>query len=204
MPLIWCLPEVLVTAELSTAFPVSAGSVAWVEESFGSTAGLFKGYLSWCSGVLDNSVYPALFYTYLVTVHKLVAAHSLADADDAEDRAAADDDDNDIHDDGDFTSFHRTVFIISVTIALACMNYRGLAFAGNVCVAICVFSLTPFAIMIVLGAFEVHPSRWFVGMDKSLAEIDWPQFLNVSNARTLVICSLSLSLFLSRPLSLSR
>jgi hypothetical protein len=29
MPFFWCLPEALITAELSTAFPVSAGSVAW-------------------------------------------------------------------------------------------------------------------------------------------------------------------------------
>jgi amino acid transporter len=172
-------------------------SLRRVEEAFGSTAGLFKGYLSWCSGVLDNSVYPALFYTYLVTVHKLVVVDPTLYDDDvttnttemaAENdevdryyrRALDGDDDSDINDEGGFTQFHRTVFIISVTVILACTNYRGLAFAGNVCVAICIFSLTPFVIMIVLGSFQIHPKRWFVGSDMPLSSIDWPHFLNVS------------------------
>lgn len=34
-PLIWSLPEALVTAELATAFPDNAGFVGWVTAAFG-------------------------------------------------------------------------------------------------------------------------------------------------------------------------
>lgn len=32
LPMVWSIPEALVTAELSTAFPEAAGCVAWVSE----------------------------------------------------------------------------------------------------------------------------------------------------------------------------
>lgn len=41
--LVWAVPEALVTAELSTAFPESSGSVAWVEAAFGPFWAFQKG-----------------------------------------------------------------------------------------------------------------------------------------------------------------
>ena len=34
-PLIWSVPEALMTAELATAFPENSGYVAWVTAAFG-------------------------------------------------------------------------------------------------------------------------------------------------------------------------
>ena len=34
-PLLWSVPEALVTAELATAFPENSGYVAWVTAAFG-------------------------------------------------------------------------------------------------------------------------------------------------------------------------
>ena len=53
-PLIWSLPESLLTAELSSTYPEASGSVAWVEEAFGPAAGFMSGYLSWVSGATDS------------------------------------------------------------------------------------------------------------------------------------------------------
>ena len=35
LPLIWSVPEAMVTAELTTAFPENSGYVAWVTAAFG-------------------------------------------------------------------------------------------------------------------------------------------------------------------------
>ena len=35
VPLIWSVPEALMTAELATAFPENSGYVAWVTAAFG-------------------------------------------------------------------------------------------------------------------------------------------------------------------------
>jgi hypothetical protein len=41
--LVWALPEALITAELSTTFPDSSGSVAWVQAAFGDFWAFQKG-----------------------------------------------------------------------------------------------------------------------------------------------------------------
>jgi amino acid permease len=54
MPLIWSVPESLVTAELASAYPEASGGVAWVEEAFGSAAGWMAGFLGWVAGATDS------------------------------------------------------------------------------------------------------------------------------------------------------
>ena len=49
-PLIWSVPEALVTAELGAAFQDPSAGVAWVEEAFGESMACMCGYLAWVSG----------------------------------------------------------------------------------------------------------------------------------------------------------
>ena len=53
-PLVWAVPEALVTAELGAAFQDPSAGVAWVEEAFGGNVGGLCGYLGWISGATDN------------------------------------------------------------------------------------------------------------------------------------------------------
>lgn len=93
--LVWALPEALITAELSTTFPDSSGSVVWVQAAFGDFWAFQKGalpqrssfvcvlltvnmisraagtgWLSWLSGVSDNALYPILFLDCLLAFLK--------------------------------------------------------------------------------------------------------------------------------------
>lgn len=61
LPLLWSVPEALITAELATAFPENSGYVAWVTAAFGPFWGFQEGFWSWVSGVTDNSIYPVMF-----------------------------------------------------------------------------------------------------------------------------------------------
>lgn len=66
--LFWGLPVVLVTSELSSAYPVDGGYSIWVAEAFGEFWGLQESYLSWTSGVVDNALYPVLAYQTAVRI----------------------------------------------------------------------------------------------------------------------------------------
>jgi amino acid transporter len=68
--LVWAVPEALITAELSTAFPEASGSVAWVEAAFGEFWAFQKGWLSWSSGVAGLCT-----CTYVVVGHVVSLLH---------------------------------------------------------------------------------------------------------------------------------
>lgn len=65
-PLLWSLPEALITAELSSLFPSNGGYVLWVSSAFSSPFWAFQlGLWKWASGAIDNALYPVLFLDYL-------------------------------------------------------------------------------------------------------------------------------------------
>ncbi|KAH8519876.1 hypothetical protein H0E87_001351 [Populus deltoides] len=64
-PLIWSIPEALITAELATSFPENGGYVIWISSAFGPFWGFQEGFWKWFSGVVDNALYPVLFLDYL-------------------------------------------------------------------------------------------------------------------------------------------
>ena len=133
-PLVWSVPEALVTAELGSAFPDASGGVAWVEEAFGDTAACLAGLLSWVGGATDNAVYPALFLDYAASV---VGGAG-----------------------GGLVGWTRFLTLSAVTVALALLNYAGLEIVGRSSIVLCVVAMTPFVVFTFAGLPMVVPSRW--------------------------------------------
>eukprot|EP01082_Thalassiosira_pseudonana_P005981 g5539.t1_g5540.t1 g5539_g5540 MERGED: g5539.t1 contig2:736799-741536(+) len=134
-PLVWAVPEALVTAELGAAFQDPSAGVAWVEEAFGETMGGLCGYLGWVSGATDNAIYPTLFLEYFTSV-------------------AGWDKEN-------FGGWNRFGLIASITICLSLLNYKGLEIVGKASLVVCIIAMSPFVLMTIIGAPQVVPSRWF-------------------------------------------
>lgn len=132
-PLIWSIPEALVTAELATSFPDNGGYVIWISSAFGPFWGFQEGFWKWISGVMDNALYPVLFLDYL--------KHSLPIFD---------------------YMFARIPALLGLTILLTYLNYRGLHVVGLSAIFLAVFSLLPFLIMAVLAIPRIRPSRWLM------------------------------------------
>lgn len=130
-PFIWSIPEALITAELSTAFPENGGYVVWVAAAFGPFWGFQQGWYKWLSGVFDNALYPVLFLDYLK-------------------RAAP------IFEDGPV----RVAALILLTVAMTYLNYRGLSIVGYTAVLLTIFSLLPFLLMALLAIPRIQPRRW--------------------------------------------
>lgn len=153
---VWALPEALITIEMSIVFPEASGSVAWVEAAFGAKWGFIKGWLSLLSGIADNSLYPLLFVDCAVQLFM-----------DEEGNAPLDD-----------SPQIRYIITMTITLALTYLNYRGLDLVGKLSIYICLFSLAPFVVFCVMGAFKVQPSKWKQGPEGGFMDVNWRLLLN--------------------------
>ncbi|XP_065878866.1 probable polyamine transporter At1g31830 [Euphorbia lathyris] len=132
-PLIWSVPEALITAEMGTMFPENGGYVVWVSSALGPFWGFQQGWMKWLSGVIDNALYPVLFLDYLKSGVPSVAS-----------------------------GFPRAGAALALTIVLTFMNYRGLTIVGWVAVLLGIFSILPFFVMGMISIPKLDPSRWLV------------------------------------------
>eukprot|EP00037_Helgoeca_nana_P019370 m.188801 g.188801 ORF g.188801 m.188801 type:complete len:511 (-) comp24837_c0_seq2:2043-3575(-) len=149
MPFVWCIPEALVAAELATAFPEDAGFIAWVSEAFGETAGYVEGIMSWVAGVVDNAAYPVLIARY--TASMLVAGDQEK-------------------------SKHEKSLCVAIIVLLTSINYCGLKIVGNLLIGLSAFCLLPFILMLMMGAHEIEPQRWWD--HEPLETVQWGLLIN--------------------------
>ncbi|KAK8952474.1 putative polyamine transporter [Platanthera zijinensis] len=133
LPLVWSIPEALITAELGTMFPENGGYVLWVSSALGPFWGFQLGWMKWLSGVIDNALYPVLFLDYLKSGIPALGA-----------------------------GFMRTLAVLILTVGLTYMNYRGLTIVGWVAVFLGVFSILPFIFMGFVAIPKLDVSRWLV------------------------------------------
>ncbi|EPS73063.1 hypothetical protein M569_01691, partial [Genlisea aurea] len=130
-PIIWSVPEALITAELGTMFPENGGYVVWVSSALGPYWGFQEGWLKWVSGVIDNALYPLLFLDYLSS-----GIHALGGG------------------------WPRVAAAVALTLFLTLLNYRGLTIVGWAAVLLAVFSILPFAAMALISVPKLRPRRW--------------------------------------------
>jgi len=64
IPLFWCIPVSLVSAELTTAIPVEGGFYRWVRAGFGDFWGFLAGWWNWTASFLLAAAYAVLFADY--------------------------------------------------------------------------------------------------------------------------------------------
>jgi len=72
--LLWALPQALITAELSAAFPRNGSSLYWIEAGLGRRWALVAAVCLNFGQALDMAVYPGLLTSYLGVLWPLVAA----------------------------------------------------------------------------------------------------------------------------------
>ena len=161
-PLIWSVPEAIITAELCSLFPENSGYVAWSTAAFGRRVGWVQGALSWFSGVADNALYPVLLAAYAQN-----AAPELFDKD----------------------GYTRAAFVIAVTFALTAVNFRGIECVGIAAVVVAVVALVPFVAFCIVGIFHgsLSPSNWLLDRHgepfelraASFEDVRWRPYLSV-------------------------
>ncbi len=140
LPWLWSFPTALMTAELSTAMPEDGGYVVWVEKAFGRFWGFQEGWLSWLCSFADNALYPVMFVDYLAFVR------------------------------GDLSSAERWLIGSALIGAITWINIRGIRLVGLSSILFALLVLLPFGAMVILGAPQVDPAKWWRHSDS----INWP------------------------------
>ncbi|EFJ45190.1 amino acid carrier 4, partial [Volvox carteri f. nagariensis] len=137
-PVLWSVPEALITAELATAFPENSGYVAWVTAAFGPFWGFQEGLWSWMSGVTDNSLYPVMLAANLEVFFPQLAH-----------------------------GWPKYVFLVGMSLLLSGLNFRGLTVVGNAVITSTLAILVPFALLCVLCLPQIQLSNYTrVDLDK--------------------------------------
>ncbi|GKV21770.1 hypothetical protein SLEP1_g31718 [Rubroshorea leprosula] len=130
-PFIWSIPEALVTAELSTAFPGNGGFVVWADRAFGPFLGSMMGSWKFLSGVINIAAFPVLCIDYLQKIIPALAS-----------------------------GWPRYISISISTLLLSFVNFTGITIVGWAAVLLGVVSLSPFIVMSAIAIPKIHPHRW--------------------------------------------
>ncbi|CAK9327917.1 unnamed protein product [Citrullus colocynthis] len=147
-PFVWSVPEALITAELSTAFPGNGGFVIWAERAFGPFWGSLMGTWKILSGVINIAAYPVLCINYIQRIAPALQS-----------------------------GWPRRAAILASSVVLAVLNYIGLTIVGYVAVALAFLSILPFIIMTLIAIPKIKPHRWGNLGDKGVKK-DWNLYLN--------------------------
>ncbi|KAB1227782.1 hypothetical protein CJ030_MR1G004494 [Morella rubra] len=147
-PFIWSIPEALITAELSTAFPGNGGFVIWADRAFGPFWGSLMGTLKFLSGVINIAAFPVLCIDYMKQLIPRLGS-----------------------------GLPRNLAIVGSTLGLSFLNYTGLAIVGYAAVVLAIVSLLPFILMSLIALPKIRPHRWLSLGQKGVKK-DWTLFFN--------------------------
>lgn len=147
-PFIWSVPEALITAELSTAFPGNGGFVIWADRAFGPFFGSLMGTWKFLSGVINVAAFPVLCIDYLERIFPVFES-----------------------------GLWRKLAILIFNLVFSFLNYTGLTIVGYVAVALGVVSLAPFLLMSLIAIPQIHPRRW-ISLGQKGVKKDWNLFFN--------------------------
>lgn len=126
LPLFWCVPVSLVSAELTTAMPVQGGFYRWVRAAYGDFWGFLAGWWNWSASFLLGGAYAVLFTDYLGFYFPQL------------------------------TGWKHYLMSVAVVIVVTCINLRGIEMVGKFSTALGIFILLPVAVLCVIGLFQWH------------------------------------------------
>lgn len=172
MPLVWSIPEALVTAELATAFPLNGGYVAWVALAWGETPAYMEALLKWLSGVLDNAIYPIMMLNYSRKVWPALQSESAGKSHGWISVQNPCDLPSILHFGYDLYAVGR-LFIAATTLGLSAAQYRGMELVGTASAAVVVITLVPFVILVFAGIGKMQWSK----LGRSTHNVDWQLYL---------------------------
>jgi amino acid transporter len=136
LPLFWCIPVSLVSAELTTAMPVEGGFYRWTRAAFGDFWGFLAGWWNWSASFLLGGAYAVLFTDYLVYYFPSIKT----------------------------TWWEHYLVSVGLIVVLTWINVRGIQMVGQVATALEIFIFIPVMTMIViaLGHWRHNPFTPFV------------------------------------------
>jgi amino acid transporter len=126
LPVFWCIPVSLVSAELTTAMPVEGGFYRWTRAAFGDFWGFLAGWWNWSASFLLGGAYAVLFTDYLANYFPGI------------------------------TGWKHYVVSVTLVAVITWINVRGIQMVGQVATALEIFIFVPVMTMIVMAFLNWH------------------------------------------------
>jgi amino acid transporter len=126
LPLFWCIPISLVSAELTTAMPVEGGFYRWTRAAFGDFWGFLAGWWNWSASFLLGGAYAVLFTDYVAFYFPQM------------------------------TGWEHYLMAVSLIAVITYVNVRGIAAVGRVATVLEILILVPVVAMCVLSVRMWH------------------------------------------------
>ena len=135
---LWSMPLIVMTCELGTMFPQNGGYSVWVNEAMGPFWGFQESWWSWASGIVDNALYPVLFFEALTRNQSLCAL---------------------IPGLGELAGFQAWGAKLAISLCFAAPNFLSLNIVGSTLIVLIVIVLLPFAALTIVGLPRADWSR---------------------------------------------
>ena len=144
LPLFWCIPVSLVSAELTTAMPVEGGFYRWTRAAFGDFLGFLAGWWNWSASFLLGGSYAVLFTDYLTNYHFL-----------------------------SLTGYKHWLVSFALIAFITWVNVRGIPMVGKAATILEISMFVPVVVMIALGLAKWHynPFLPLVPPDKPFRDV---------------------------------
>jgi amino acid transporter len=126
LPLFWCVPVSLVSAELTTALPVEGGFYRWVRAAFGDFWGFQAGLWNWVASFLLGAVYAVQFADYLGFFYPQL------------------------------TGWKHYAISLALLALITSVNVRGIRLVGQFSTALELFIFLPVLVLIAVGLAQWH------------------------------------------------
>lgn len=126
LPLFWCIPVSLVSAELTTAMPVEGGFYRWSRAAFGDFWGFLAGWWNWSASFLLGGSYAVLFADYLTFYFPQIVG------------------------------FKHWLVSFALIAFITWVNIRGIQMVGKTATAFELFIFIPVIAMVVIGLMKWH------------------------------------------------
>jgi amino acid transporter len=126
LPMFWCIPVSLVSAELTTAMPVEGGFYRWSRAAFGDLWGFLAGWWNWCASFLLGGAYAVQFSDYLSFYFPQLTGPR-----------------------------HYLVSLLLI-LAITWVNVRGIDMVGKLATGLELFILLPVLVLVVIGLSKWH------------------------------------------------
>jgi amino acid transporter len=126
LPLFWCIPISLVSAELTTAMPVEGGFYRWTRAAFGDFWGFLAGWWNWSASFLLGGAYAVLFTDYVAFYFPRI------------------------------TGWEHYLIAVSTIAVITYVNIRGIGAVGRVATVLEILILIPVAAMCLLSVRMWH------------------------------------------------
>lgn len=175
-PILWSIPEALITAELGSAYPEPSGCMCRDVSLFGNGHDipliLFLTHhfslllfcflfihatclaVAWVEEAFGPKASLLCGYFHWISgatdnaIYPSLFLKYIASYMHSEDFMSSD--------------MVRFLFTVAITLVLATINYSGLHIVGNLSILVSIISMSPFVIMCILAIPKLEPSRWLV------------------------------------------